>query len=402
MGASMMNRIESIASDARVQALLGRLMEQADAVMDTAVAIQQIPAPTFDEAARAQFIQSQFETIGLYDVTQDDLHNVYGRLPAVQPSRRPVILSAHTDTVFPAGTDLTVRRNGRILAGPGLGDNSTGVAGLLHLAQNLAAGALPLPADLWFVANVGEEGLGDLGGMRAVVERFGREAAYIVVEGGLFGQISHQAIGVRRYRIEVTTGGGHSWGNFGRASAIHELAHLIAAIDRLSVPQTPKTTYNVGVIEGGTSVNTIAQSAAMLLDLRSEDTDLLRGLVAAVQTIVDDARGRLTNDGRADATITMTQIGNRPAGSIPRQSPLVGWAEEALQFVGCPQVSYVVSSTDANVPLSQGLSSVCIGLTESGNAHRLDEFVDPLNLPKGLSQLLLLTLAAADFHYSRT
>ncbi len=392
-----MNRIESIARDARVQTLLGRLVEQADEVMDMAVAIQQIPAPTFAEAARARFIRTQFEAIGLHDVFKDDLHNVYGRLPAVQPSHTPVILSAHTDTVFPAGTDLTVRRNGRILAGPGLGDNSTGVAGLLHLAQNLAGSDLPLPADLWFVANVGEEGLGDLGGMRAVVERFGRKATYIVIEGGLYGQISHQAIGVRRYRIGVKAGGGHSWGNFGRASAIHELARLITAIDRLSVSQTPKTTYNVGVIEGGTSINSIAQSATMLLDLRSEDAGLLRGLVAAVQTIVDDARGRLAHDGRSDATITMTQIGNRPAGGIPSDAPLVGWAEDALRFVGCPHVSHVVSSTDANVPLSQGIPAVCIGLTESGNAHRLDEFVDPLNLPKGLSQLLLLTLAAANF-----
>ena len=390
-----MSLIQKIAQDARVQATLTALAAQTDQVVATAVAIQQIAAPTFAEGERARFIQSQFEALGLCDVAHDALFNVYGRFPAAAPGNQPpVIISAHMDTVFPIETDLTVRRDGRYIYGPGLGDNATGVAGILHLAQALSEHNLSLAADLWFVANVGEEGLGDLRGMQVVVKRFGREASYIVVEGGLYGQISHQAIGVRRFRIEVTAGGGHSWGNFGRASAIHELAHLIVEIDRLVVATSPKTTYNVGVIEGGMSVNSIAQSASLLLDLRSEDAAALDGLVKTVETIVDGGRKRARKKGYSDVAITMTQIGNRPAGQIPRQTPLVAWAEAALHFVGCQQIAYVASSTDANVPLGQGIPAVCVGLTESGNAHRQDEFIDPTYLPNGLNHLLLLALAA--------
>ena len=391
-----MNRIEQIAQDNLVRTVLDCLSSQADQVVETAVAIQQIAAPTFAEEKRAAFIAARFETIGLSDVTKDELHNVYGRYPAATPgSRPPVILSAHSDTVFPADTDLTIRRNGRNIYGPGLGDNAVGLAGLLHVAQVLIEHDLQIPTDVWFVANVGEEGLGDLRGMRAMVERFGKETVYIIVEGGLYGQISHQAIGVRRFRVEVKTPGGHSWGNFGQTSAIHELARLITEIDNLDVPKSPKTTLNVGVIEGGTSVNTIAQSASMLLDLRSENALALEDLVKAVTEIIDDARNRLSKDGRSDVTITLEQIGSRPAGGIPRQTPLIAWAEDALRFVGCHQITHVVSSTDANIPLSRGITAVCFGLTESGNAHRLNEYIDPTHLPDGLNHLLLLLLAAA-------
>lgn len=389
-----MNHIEKIAQQPVVQAALDYLAARTEAVIETAVAIQQIPAPTFAEGERAAFIEAQFQAVGLCDVYQDALCNVYGRYPTPQlAAQHPLIVSAHSDTVFPAETDLTVHRNGAVISGPGIGDNSTGVAGLLHLAQALIAHDIKLPADIWFVANVGEEGLGDLRGMRAVVERFGQEAVYIILEGGLYGQIAHQAIGVRRFRIDVAVAGGHSWGSFGQKSAIHELAHLITAIDRLPVPETPKTTYNVGVIEGGTTINTIAAAASMQLDLRSEQPQLLGKLVADVKGIVYAAQSRLGDNGR----ITMTPIGSRPAGSIPRDAPLVMWAEDALRFVGCQNISFIAGSTDANIPLSQGITAVCVGLTESGNAHRLDEFIDIERLPDGLRQVLLLMLAAAGF-----
>jgi di/tripeptidase len=263
------------------------------------------------------------------------------------------------------------------------------VAGLLLLLEAMNQFSLRSQADVWFVANVGEEGMGDLRGMRAVGERFGTSATYLVVEGGLYGQIAHQAIGVRRFRLDVTANGGHSWANFGRSSAIHALAHMITQIDGLSVPKTPKTTYNVGIIEGGTSVNTIAQSASCLLDLRSEDVGALAQLVQEVQAIVARAQKR------GEVQVAMTQVGDRPAGQISRQAPLVQWAEAALHAVGCPTVTYIIGSTDANIPLSMGAQAVCVGLTESGNAHRLDEYIDPSKLPQGLGQLLLLMLAAA-------
>lgn len=386
-----MNQISRISASPTVQSALKTFTNQVEPTLELAIAIQQIPAPTFAEAARAAFIQQQFSAVGLDSVFQDEMGNVYGRYPSATATEPAVIVSAHSDTVFPADTDLTVRRDGRLVYGPGIGDNSLGVAGLLILAKTLREFAFVLPADIWFVANVAEEGLGDLKGMRAVVDRFGADPTYLVVEGGLFGQISQQGIGARRFKLTVETPGGHSWGNFGSRSAIHELARIIVDITQLTTPQAPKTTYNVGVIEGGTSINSIAQSASALLDLRSESPELLEGLVTAVRKIV--ARAHSLHD----VTVKMELIGDRPAGSLASESPLGRWAQAALQEVGHFTPRFIASSTDANIPLSKGFTAVCIGLADSYNTHRLDEYVDPQNLPRGLAQLLLLTLAAAKY-----
>lgn len=388
-----MNHIEQIALEPCVQSAMTQFRTRQVENINLIQAIQQIPAPTFAEADRAAFVENQMLALGLQDVRQDDLHNVYGRFPG-QHRRTPLIITAHLDTVFPLETDLRIRENGRLLSGPGIGDNSTGVAGLLLLAKSLIENQIKLTNDVWLVANVCEEGLGDLRGIRAVVEAFGQSAKYVIVEGGLFGQISHQAIGVRRFRLEVSGPGGHSWGSFGAASAIHVLGHLISAIDKLPVPASPRTTYNVGIIEGGTSINTIAQSAALQLDLRSEDPSALQHLVDSVTDIVHQ-----TNQLRRDEGIhvTMTAIGSRPPGQISRHTALVKTAVDALHYVGSQGITFMMGSTDANVPLSKGFTAVVLGLTESGNAHRLDEFIDPTRLPDGLSQLLLVTLATAGF-----
>ncbi len=386
-----MSRIVEIAEDTRVQAALAGFKAKVLEVVELAIAIQQIPAPTFAEARRAKEIKSRFEVLGLVEVHKDQMDNVYGRYPSSSTKKPlPVIISAHMDTVFPLETDLTVKRDGHFVYGPGIGDNSTGLAGLLLLIKTLKEYELNLSSDVWFVANVAEEGLGDLRGMRAVVDHFGRDAVYIILEGGLFGQISHQAISVRRYRIEVEAAGGHSWGSFGNSSAVHILGHIIAAIDKITLPKEPKSTYNVGIVEGGTSVNTIAQSAHLLLDLRSEEEDALEFLVSQVDEIVKKA------NRKKGVTVYMTQIGNRPSGHIPRDNPLVIWAKEALEYVDCRQIDFVAGSTDANIPLSKGIPAVCVGLLKSGNTHRLDEYIDFSHLPDGLSQVLLLLLAAAD------
>ncbi len=390
-----MRQIDQLAEDAAVRQALAGFRDDLDNILEAIVAVQQIPAPTFEEARRAAYIEQQFLSLGLSDVYQDELHNVYGRVPGTVPGLvAPVIVSAHSDTVFAAQTDLSVSWDGPYLCGPGIGDNSAGVAGLFALANVFRRGGLQPVSDVWLVSNVGEEGLGDLRGMRAVVERFGRNATYLVVEGGLFGQISHAAIGVQRFRIEVTTDGGHSWGSFGQASAIHELAHLIGAIDQIAVPSVPKTTYNVGVISGGTTVNSIASSASMLLDLRSEDPGELDKLVGRIMHLVREGQRRARHCGRP-TEFRVEQVGSRPAGWISRQSTLVRTAARALQTVGSPTVSYVSGSTDANIPLSLGIPSVCVGLTHATNPHRLDERIDPSFLPQGLGQLLLLTLASA-------
>lgn len=391
-----MNHVAELAQQPAVRDALSAAHDQLDAILAQIVRIQQIPSPTFAEAHRSAYMAEQFQAIGGDDprVTRDALHNVFARLPGDDPGRPPLIVSAHLDTVFPAETDLATRRDGALLYGPGIGDNSTGLGGLLWLGQTLMEHRLPHAADIYLVANVGEEGLGDLRGMRAVVRKFDGRAAYLVVEGGLYGQLTHQAVGVRRYRVAVTAPGGHSWGGFGAASAIHVLGRLITAIDDLEVPATPKTTYNVGIIQGGLSVNSIANFAQLWLDLRSEEPEALGRLVSQVQNLIRAANRKHAAQG-SGVRITTEQVGDRPAGAIPRATPIVSYAEAALRAVGCPDVRYIMSSTDANVPLSQGFPAVCLGLTHSGNSHRPDEYIDVTNLPAGLGQLLLTTLAAA-------
>lgn len=389
-----MRSINDLIQRPAVRAALAAFHERRETILSQVIAIQQIPAPTFEEARRAAFIEERFQALGLADVSRDALNNVYGKLAGASPGRPPVVISAHLDTVFPIETNLAVRHDGRVVYGPGLGDNSTGVGGLLQVAEMIRERVLPHESDIYFVANVGEEGLGDLCGMRAVVDKFGGEATYIVVEGGLFGKLIHQAVGVRRYHIEVTAPGGHSWGGFGAASAIHVLGHLIVDIDGLSVPTIPKTTYNVGIIQGGTSINTIANSAHLWLDLRSEGPAALEQLVKSTEEILRLRSRKYVLEGHG-VEIKMEQVGNRPAGGIDRQSPVVALADAALRAVGREDVDYIVSSTDANVPLSRGYQAVCLGLTHSGNSHRPDEFIDTTHLPAGLGQLMLVALAAA-------
>lgn len=392
-----MGRIERIAAGAKVRKALDSFLSQQEKFLQTIIAVQQIPAPTFSEADRARYIESMFHLLGLSDVGQDNLHNVFGRFPGSNPgAQKPVIVSAHSDTVFAMDVDLEIRREGNNLHGPGVGDNSTGVAGLFAIADAMRTYELRPAADTWFVSNVGEEGLGNLDGMRAVVNKFGRLATYVVLEGGLFGQISHEAIGVRRFRIEVSTPGGHSWGSFGNPSAIHEIGRIIVEIDNLKLPSRPKTTYNIGVIEGGVSVNTIAPSASFLLDLRSEDTHELDRLVNQVMDILQRARTQALRN-KKNIKISAKEVGNRPAGRIPRNTPVVRWAEEALRFAGCDAAIFVNGSTDANIPLSKGIDSVCVGLTRSANSHRIDEYIETGPLPNGLQHLLLLVLAAGNY-----
>lgn len=358
-------------------------------ILETAIAVQQVPAPTFDEGERSAFVLDRLRALGLSDVTSDEIGNVYGRRPghAVRPG---LLIAAHLDTVFPRETDLRLRYEADRVYGPGLGDNSTGVAGLIHLAQALQRHDLPNGGDIWFVANVGEEGLGDLCGIRAAVKRLQPLiSSVIALEGCDFGTLHHQAIGVRRYRIEAVAPGGHSWGNYGTPSAIHTLVRLAARITELHVPRTPRTSFNIGVITGGTSVNTIAEHASMLLDMRSVSATALATLAAQVDRLVAVAAAE-----HPDVQLHVQTVSDRPSGAIERDHPLVQAAVAAYQSVGA-SVSFQQSSTDANIPLSMGIPAVCVGLTDGGNAHRHDEYIQPANLGRGMQALLLLALAAA-------
>jgi tripeptide aminopeptidase len=354
--------------------------EIAERIIQRTIEIQQIPSPTFFEEKRAKFIWEKFEEEGLEDVTMDDVWNVYARLPG--ENREPnLVVSAHLDTVFPLDTDLTIVKEPGRVVGPGIGDNSVGIAGLFGLLWSLKENRIQLPGDLWLVANSREEGLGDLQGMKKVIDRFGKSPlAYIVLEGMVFGRIYHQGLGVRRYRIICHTPGGHSWVDYGTPSAIHELSSLAIRIVNQKLPVTPRTTMNIGKFNGGISVNSIASEAVLELDLRSESSLELKKIATEVETMV-------TKSARMGVDISFEVIGDRKPGELALEHPLVLLAIEVLKQQGVtPEL--ILGSTDANVPLSRGIPAICIGLTNGGNGHTSHEFIftDPIN--DGVSQVV--------------
>ncbi len=249
--------------------------------------------------------------------------------------------------------------------------------------------------DIWLVANSGEEGLGDLRGMRAAVDELGEHiGACIVVEGMGLGRVVHRALGSRRYRVTAQAPGGHSWSDFGMASAIHALVQLASDLARMRVAAHPRTTFNIGRFSGGTSINTIAQQADLELDLRSESNEALEALVHQMHNVI--RRYQTPRWRQAGVTVAAEMIGDRPSGSIPADHVLVRAAVRALAAANVPGAADLrISSTDANIPLSRGIPAVCVGITEGGNAHRLEEWLAPTLLPRGMQHLLLLTWWAA-------
>lgn len=349
-------------------------------IVELAVQIQQIPAPTFHEQKRAEFIQKLFIDEGLKDVCNDETGNVLGRFPG-KGQEKPLIVSAHMDTVFPLETDLSVEWGIELIHGPGLGDNSLGVASLFGLLWSLKERITPLRGDVWLVANVAEEGLGDLRGMKAVVDRFGGDVhAYLVVEGLALGHVYHRAVGVKRYRVTARTGGGHSWSDYGHPSAVHELARLVVALTSLTLPVHPRTTMNVGRISGGTSVNVIASEATFDLDLRSEGPESLAELVSAAEKLIQQAN-------RPGVNIEAKVIGQRPAGEISASHPLVLLAKDCLREQGL-DAGLISGSTDANVPLSMGYPAIVLGITTGGSAHTVHEYINTAPISQGLGQLV--------------
>jgi tripeptide aminopeptidase len=355
--------------------------ELVNGVIELAIQIQQVPAPTFEERKRAEFVSALFAKEGLQDISMDDAGNVYARLKAGMSRANPLIVSAHLDTVFPAGTDLTATRKPGQIYGPGLGDNSLGVAALFGLIWMLRDRGIDPVGDVWFVANTCEEGLGDLRGMKAIVNRFGADVqAYLVLEGLALGHVYHRAVGVKRYRITVQTSGGHSWSDYGRPSAIHELSRLVVKITSLELPSQPRTTMNVGKISGGTSVNVIAAEAFMDLDLRSEGQEALAGLVSAVEKLIQNAN-------RPDVRVEAQIIGQRPAGQISSQHPLVRLGENCLRDLGINAI-LTSGSTDANIPLSKGYPAVVLGISTGGSAHTVHEYINTEPVTLGMEQLV--------------
>jgi acetylornithine deacetylase/succinyl-diaminopimelate desuccinylase-like protein len=351
-------------------------------------AITEVPAPTNDEADRAAFVAEAFRQRGYADVSIDALSDVVAVLPGRDRSAPPLLLAAHIDTVFPRTVPIAVDRRGDTLHAPGVGDNSLSVAAVAHVAPALEALGMQPAVDVLVTGNVGEEGLGDLRGMRAVVDAIPNLGAAVAVEGHSLGRITRRAVGSKRLRITATGPGGHSWGDAGRPSAIHALAKVIARLDEIPLASDPKTSLNVGLFEGGISVNTIAPGASAVIDMRSTDPESLAKLVNRVEQIIKSGSTR-------EVPIAIDVVGDRPAGEVPQDRGIVPIGVGVLKELGIEAV-VDASSTDANVPIARGIPAMCIGLTSGGNVHREDEFIRIPPLATGFAQLLLVTLAVTE------
>ena len=358
--------------------------QRTEAVATLAQRICEVPAPTGHEQERAQFVAQLWRERG-YTPEIDAVSNVYIRRG--QHEQAPVLmLLAHIDTVFPQTTPITVTRQGDTLHGPGIGDNSVHVAAMLNVIDILDELAIETPVDIIAVADVGEEGLGNLRGARTAVARYREKLGAVIAFDGGLGNITHGAVGSQRWRITVRGPGGHSYGAFGTPSAIHGLGRIIAAIADVVVPQEPKTTFNVGLIEGGTSINTIAPHASALLDLRSTDPIALNRVASEMRPIVEQRAG-------PGLQTTIEILGERPAGQRSQSDPLVQLAAQAITWLGI-EPTYGSSSTDANIPISLNIPAVCVGVTHGERVHTLEEYLLIPPISNGLAQLTRLTIEA--------
>ncbi len=357
----------------------------ADKVIETARVIAMVAAPTNDERDRAVLVANLLQTHGASDVIVDSIHDVVGRARG-NSSERALLIAAHTDTVFSRETVLKIHQDDNRAFGPGLGDNSLGVASVILLPQMLDALGKTPATDILLTGNVGEEGLGNLRGITQVLTDHTDVGAVIAVEGQNLGRITHIAVGSVRLRVTVTGPGGHSWGDFGNPSAIHAAARLIDQLDRIPLTQSPKTTLNVGMIRGGISINSIAPSVTFDIDLRSTDPTALKRVVDRVYAALSPRDERIQ--------VEIEVLGKRPAGQVAVTSRIVVAAAEILRSLSYSPAADA-SSTDANAAIAMGLPAVCIGLTTGGNAHRLDEYIDLAPVKTGLAQLVLLSLAVS-------
>ena len=361
--------------------------------------VTSVAAPPWGEAPRSEWMLRQFAELPLSDVHRDGLGNVFGIRPGTDPGAPFIALSAHIDTVFPAGTPISVRRDSDKLYGPGVSDNGSGIVALLALAKALHAVGLANSAPLLFIGNVGEEGEGDLRGMRHIYQQprwSATIASLIVVDGAGTDTIIAEGLGSRRYEVTVRGHGGHSWSDFGIANPIVALARVIDRFTRTPVPVAPKTTFNVGIIHGGTSVNSIPEVASMRVDTRSASVDELDRLERALHEAVDHVIPEVTGRKKQELlTAEVRVIGNRPAAELPTESQLLKTIRAVDAHLGIT-ARIQRASTDANIPLSLGREAVAIGAGGSGGgAHTIHEWYDPSGRDLGLKRILLLALTLA-------
>jgi tripeptide aminopeptidase len=364
------------------------------------IELTEIPAPPFGESARASRFAEMLQATGLSEVSIDDVGNVLARRTG-SGAGETVAIVAHLDTVFPAGTDVTVRRRDGRLYAPGIGDDTRGLVLLLNVARALERGGVRTRADILFVGSVGEEGLGDLRGVRHLLRRGGpRVDQVIAIDGGSDSRVVNQALGSRRYRVTVTGPGGHSWGDFGLGNPTHALGRAIHYFDEAAaviVNTGPAASYNVGRLGGGTSVNAVPHESWAEIDMRSVDpiqVDRLKQVLREAVTRALDEQNRARDRGEL-LTAGFELIGDRPSGTVPSETPLVQQALAVTRMLGfVPQLG--AASTDANVPIARGLPAVTLGRGGiGGGAHALDEWWAPRDAHIAVQRALLVLVASA-------
>ncbi|HMF56792.1 MAG TPA: M20/M25/M40 family metallo-hydrolase [Pyrinomonadaceae bacterium] len=370
---------------------------RASQITEEHAAICRIPSPPFGERERAEYLAEKFRETGLRDARVDREGNCVA-LRSGNSSKPLLVVSAHLDTVFPPGTDFTVRRETNKLLAPGIADDGCGLAALIALAQALESCSIETEGSLLFVGTVGEEGEGNLRGVRHLFsegEWANRIDAFISFDGPGVERITHAALGSRRYRVLLRGVGGHSWGDFGAANPVHALGRAVARLASYPAPHEPRTTFNVGRIEGGAGINVIPREATMDVDLRSASAEELQRLDAffrrAVRESVDDENAA-RRAGDPPLELDLKLIGDRPSGETSPDALIVRLAEEATRFFGY-QPRLDRSSTDSNIPISLGTPAITLGAGGiSGNSHTLDEWYDPRGRETGLKRALLVTL----------
>jgi len=370
---------------------------KADAITEEHIRICSIPASPFGEQERAEYLSRQFSELGLAEVEIDEEGNCLGLLRGSSQSPLMVV-SAHLDTVFSAETNFNVvRRDGRLYA-PGIADDGCGLAALIALIQAIQSERIPIEGSILFVGTVGEEGEGNLRGVRHLFTK-GRWAkhidSFLSFDGPGLDRITNRALGSRRYRVEVAGPGGHSWGDFGLPNPVHAIGRAISRLAGYPAPKEPRTTFNVGRIEGGRSVNSIPSEASMEVDLRSTAEAELQRLDAFFRRAVRDAVDEENATRRAGDPLLKLKvdlIGERPTGETPADSPLVEIAIEATKLIGIdPRLDQ--SSTDSNLPISLGVPAITLGAGgSSAFSHSLDEWYDPRGRDLGLKRGLLVIL----------
>ncbi|HIR92518.1 MAG TPA: M20/M25/M40 family metallo-hydrolase [Candidatus Egerieimonas intestinavium] len=377
-----------------VQEALAFLKEDDGQTLKEQLEMCGIPAPSHQEKDRADYCLKKFQEIGLEDVHMDEVYNVFGTIPGKGTGPR-LMLAAHTDTVFPAGTDLTVRKEGNRYYCPGINDDTRSVAELFSIARAMKKYQIQGQGDIVFCANVCEEGLGDLKGVKYI---FGRDTydGFVSIDNPVPGGIVYTATGSRRFRITFRGSGGHSFADFGIPNPIHAMGRAISRIADWQVPQAPKTTFNVGVVEGGTSVNTIAGETSLLLDIRSDSPQELERLTQEMRLAADWAaeteNSRWAQGQPMQAEVV--QLGERPAGTQDKDCQIVRAAWDAAEVLGMEAQLRDESSTDANIPISLGIPAITVGRGgNEGGVHTIHEWFEPEEAYLGPQKNMLLMLA---------